>query len=443
MLRSFVLVLVSTLCWGMSGTQALSGDVVCVAPEAATTPRAMLGVFKYHKEATIEMGRRRGVPLPMFDQNDNTSVTQYIQRYTYDREGSAFMIFASDEAHVCSYLFLRGRDVPLYQRQAITGTQIRLASGNLRRDILCRHVDNTRAPRLKRNDSIIPWFVDATDPDLQCLDGSNNLQHIKPLSNIFFPPEFQDALRPVKHLSVLPIRSLSAVPVAILEPFGDGRLAVESFSMNFIAFFPDIRKGPSRALKTFSTPLIVGDPEASSDQEYSFVPLPGALREAEQLHKVVGGKLLKKTEAQIGAFVHAAQEADLIYVAAHGLSDIHESLDNSFIAMADGRLTARRVQALKLKGRPLVVLSACQTGLGTVVEAGIIGIGRAFQKAGARNTIMSLWNVFDEPTLFMMTEFRKHLTERHPAEALRYAMLAGRARYKDPVYWAGFVAFGN
>lgn len=189
MLRS--LVLISILFWGMSGTKALSGDVVCVAPEAAATPRAMLGVFKYHKEATIEMGKRRGVPLPMFDPNDGTSVTQYIQSYTYDRESSAFMIFASDEAHVCSYLFLRGSDVPLYQRQAITGTQIRLASGNLRRDILCLHVDDTRAPRLKRNDSIIPWFVDATDPDLQCLDGSNNLQHIKLLSNIFFHLNFE------------------------------------------------------------------------------------------------------------------------------------------------------------------------------------------------------------------------------------------------------------
>lgn len=81
--------------------------------------------------------------------------------------------------------------------------------------------------------------------------------------------------------------------------------------------------------------------------------------------------------------------------------------------MHGGRVTARQVQKLKLSKRPLVVLSACQTGAGQAIDAGVIGLARAFQIAGAVNRVMSLWNIDDHATKSLMTEFARSLVLRH------------------------------
>lgn len=118
----------------------------------------------------------------------------------------------------------------------------------------------------------------------------------------------------------------------------------------------------------------------------------------------------------------------------------------------DGILTAEEIAALDLDGVDWAVLSACDTGIGDVrASEGVFGLQRAFQVAGARTVLMSLWPVEDAATRAWMTRlYRDRLTrKRSTAEAVHGASLEvlrhqrSQRQSTHPFYWAGFVAVGD
>jgi CHAT domain-containing protein/tetratricopeptide (TPR) repeat protein len=118
----------------------------------------------------------------------------------------------------------------------------------------------------------------------------------------------------------------------------------------------------------------------------------------------------------------------------------------------DGILTAEEVAGLDLTGLDWAVLSACDTGLGVVrVGEGVLGLRRAFQMAGARTVIMSVWSVEDRSTRQWMRALYQGRFERNldTADAVHQAALSTlRARRSatgsgHPFFWAGFVAAGD
>ena len=111
----------------------------------------------------------------------------------------------------------------------------------------------------------------------------------------------------------------------------------------------------------------------------------------------------------------------------------------------DGLLTAEDVSGLDLLATDLVVLSACETGLGEIhVGEGVFGLRRAFVLAGAKTLVMSLWKVPDEQTCELMEDFyRRILTGEGRAEALRQAQLEMKKKYPEPYYWGAFICQGE
>ena len=125
----------------------------------------------------------------------------------------------------------------------------------------------------------------------------------------------------------------------------------------------------------------------------------------------------------------------------NGSSAIPDGID-------DGKLTALEIAQLDLRGLDLVVLSACQTGLGEITGDGVFGLQRGFKKAGAQTIVMSLWKVDDEATTEFMTTFFENIKidrDGHPLnkhEAFKEAqskLKQDKDKYSDPYCWAAFV----
>jgi len=167
---------------------------------------------------------------------------------------------------------------------------------------------------------------------------------------------------------------------------------------------------------------------------------------------------LLKTSPWLGAqatetvLVPAMLDASIIHLATHGLLDYVERTNTGIplpgaIALApseteDGLLTARELARLPLQA-DLVVLSACDTGLGEVTGDGIVGLSRSLMVAGARSAVVSLWAVPDTPTAQLMIHFyTAWLQEFDKAQALRQAMLKTMADYPQPRDWAAFTLVG-
>ncbi|PWT90634.1 MAG: hypothetical protein C5B55_09430, partial [Blastocatellia bacterium] len=187
--------------------------------------------------------------------------------------------------------------------------------------------------------------------------------------------------------------------------------------------------------------------------------LPFTRREAEQIAALV------QPQEKMEALDFAASRATImnpemsryryVHIATHGFLDsYHPELSGLVLSMVnekgeplDGFLRAHEVFNLKLPAE-VVVLSACQTGLGKDVKGeGLIGLTRAFMYAGSPRVVVSLWSVNDEATAELMVRFYRGMLKQRlrPAKALQEAQVSMMKdkEYSAPFYWAAFTLQGE
>jgi CHAT domain-containing protein len=194
--------------------------------------------------------------------------------------------------------------------------------------------------------------------------------------------------------------------------------------------------------------------DAQSGQMKPLLPLAGAKQEAIAIADFFNTSALTGAAATEQTIKQRMGSARLVHLATHGLLEYGNPQDSGVsdipgaIALTpgygeDGLLTAAEIlDGLDLK-TDLVVLSAYDTGLGSITGDGVIGLSRSLIAAGTPSVVVSLWAVPDAPTAELMTEFYRQMQQgQDKAQALRQAMLATMQTNPDPRDWAAFTLIG-
>jgi len=189
-----------------------------------------------------------------------------------------------------------------------------------------------------------------------------------------------------------------------------------------------------------------------------FPPLPETEDEVREIARIMGVKpeppqiLLSVMANETNLRKAGLEKYRYIHFATHAsLPGIIQEVNEPFILLGqvenhgdDGFLTLSEVAAMMLNA-DMVVLSACVTGLGKEVEGeGVVNFARAFQQAGAKAVVVSLWEVASKPAVEYMKTFYNYLKSgKSRAEAMKLARAEIKTKYPSPFYWAVFILHGE
>ena len=274
------------------------------------------------------------------------------------------------------------------------------------------------------------------------------------IADYVFPASLQQRLTGVQELVIVADRALTLLPFAAL-PTVAGEPLVARWRLRYAPSLTALVEAQKRVAGKGNA-MVVGNPampkiRTSDGQTRTLSNLPGAEREGRAVAALLGTPLLTGAAATENAVIERMTSARTIHMATHGYAYASEArARDSFVALAptatrDGRLTVGEIlDEVNGLSAELVVLSACQTGLGDMKDAeGTVGLQRAFLAKGARSVLVTLWSVDDAVTERLMLSFYRHWTAgASKTTALQSAQEEIRKTHPNPRYWAAFQLVG-
>jgi CHAT domain-containing protein len=270
------------------------------------------------------------------------------------------------------------------------------------------------------------------------------------LHQVLIDPIAQDLpTDPNQRVIFMPQGALFLLPFAALRD-AQGKYLIERHTISIAPSIQTLNLTRTQAAQSRSTgrSVIVGDPTMPQFDGEALPPLPGARQEAIAIGKILNTDPLLGPQATKSAVLEQLRTASLVHFATHGLLDTVKGDMPGAIALApngqdNGLLSASEIFDLKLRAN-LVVLSACDTGRGTINGDGVIGLSRSLIASGVPSVVVSLWAVDDNSTRVLMSDFYHQLqTNPNKAQAMRQAMLNTMKQYPNPKDWAAFTLIGE
>ncbi|MFK5982209.1 MAG: CHAT domain-containing protein [Flavobacteriaceae bacterium] len=257
---------------------------------------------------------------------------------------------------------------------------------------------------------------------------------------------YQELIVPIvdpdkSEIIIIPNDMIGYIPFEILTD-DEGRKLIQKFSISYNSAIGLLIKN-SLEKKVFK------DYWSGFGVTYSGIKdLPKSIVEINAISETTSGKRFINKEATIENFIKQAKNSEILHLALHGKVNVKNPLYSKLIFFNDS-ITSSQIYNEEIQSS-LVVLSACETGYGTIQKGeGVMSLSRAFTFAGASSTLTSLWEVPDKETSQIMVSFYKHLSlGESKNKALQNAKLdylfnVNDETLKHPYYWAGFVLTGE
>ncbi|MBI4748668.1 MAG: CHAT domain-containing protein [Acidobacteria bacterium] len=322
------------------------------------------------------------------------------------------------------------------------------------------------------------------------------VKEVQPLSKVLdtlVMKPVRNLIGSTRHLLVSPDGALNLIPFSALVD-ENGKFLVENYTLTYLTSGRDLLRMAAK-VKSQEPPLVMADPDyadgtgpqLSRGAVHRLSRLSGTRKEGQEIKAMFPEAQLKMKSDATEAILKQAVRPKMLHIATHGyfLEDVPQELavaespqsrqalaellkdyENQrelnpllrsmlFFAGAnrggtgdnDGVMTALEAAQLNLWGTKLVVLSACDTGLGDVKNGdGVYGLRRALVLAGSEAQMMSLWAVSDQGTQELMTEYYTRLKAGEGrSEALRNTQLKllKDPKRQHPFYWASFIQSGD
>lgn len=252
-------------------------------------------------------------------------------------------------------------------------------------------------------------------------------------------------------LIIVPHRELSTMPFVALIDSQD-RFLLDRYTITVTPSLQILNLVEQTPQSAKGQPLIIGNPDPMPDK---LSPLPGSEKEAQAIAQALNTTALMGKNATETMVKQKLETASLLHFATHGvIAKSDREIEGNWLALAepsnpnapgnnDGKLTLTEIFNSKLRAQ-LAVLSACNTVSGEVTGEGVLGLARAFIKAGVPAVVASLWQVPDQQTQLLMEAFyRELLRGKTYGEALRLAQLEVRSQFTNPRDWAAFMVIGD
>jgi CHAT domain-containing protein/Tfp pilus assembly protein PilF len=271
---------------------------------------------------------------------------------------------------------------------------------------------------------------------------------------------FQELLAPIfdkiknkERLVIIPFNEISYIPFEMLVNGEDGMLMVKKFAISYNYSASVLSE--KRTEKGIHYDVLAMAPFSGTDNQELILPaLPATLEEISGLP----GLQLSSAEATKSKFNSLSGLFPVLHLATHAVAN-DSNLLGSYIEFygikndADSmhRLYEQEIYTLDLKSARLVILSACETGNGLLVNGeGVMSLSRAFSYAGCKSVITSLWKADEISTSFICKRLHHYLQKGYAIDvALKNAKIDFlesseiEDRYKSPAYWAHLVLIGE
>lgn len=253
-------------------------------------------------------------------------------------------------------------------------------------------------------------------------------------------------------LVVIPDEEIGYIPFEILQN-RNGEYVLSNTAVSYLPEYENEVIESSTIGKKWDilclAPEYPKKPGTEANDRGSFFHLQYAETEIDTISALFGEKAVKSRSPDQSEWLPQLSFARIFHFAGHAVAD-----GNSAYLVLTGDDDTRQnltIEDIRLLHLPLdmVVLSACETGLGKLQPGeGIESLGRSFMEAGARSTLISLWNVNDKTTAIIMADFYRYLKEgKAKDESIRLAKLnyldSITPKLRHPYYWGVFIPAGN